>query len=116
MGNQWTVLLVDFGTPMGHEVAWKRPALVVSNDEYQRLGMVVVCPFTSTPRDVYAHEIRVSSPIGGLTEESILLIHQVRSVSLDRSVEELGAIADPVLQRRVREELEALFSFGVGMP
>jgi mRNA-degrading endonuclease toxin of MazEF toxin-antitoxin module len=116
VATQWTVLRIDFGVQIGHEMAFERPALVVSNDSYQILRMIVVCPFTGTDRDVGAHEIKLSPPVGGLTEESILMIHQVRSVSEDRVVDILGTIADPVIKREVREELESLFDFGIGMP
>lgn len=46
------IILIDFNPQAGHEMAKRRPALVVSNSAFNRLsGMAYLCPITSTIRD-----------------------------------------------------------------
>ena len=50
------IITIDFGPQRGHEIKKHRPALVVSNDAFNRLtGLVMVCPITSTHRDFPLH-------------------------------------------------------------
>ena len=46
------IILLDFNPQSGHEIQKKRPALVLSNDAFNRMtGLAMVCPITSTQRD-----------------------------------------------------------------
>lgn len=46
------IITIDFDPQTGHEIKKHRPALVLSNDAFNRLtGLVMVCPITSTHRD-----------------------------------------------------------------
>ncbi len=47
-GDVW---LIDLGEPVGHEPGFTRPALVVSDDRFNRHGLAVVCPLTRSHRD-----------------------------------------------------------------
>jgi mRNA interferase MazF len=83
----------------GHEQHGRRPALVVSNDLFQRAtGLCVVCPVTRTDR---AHPFHVAIPDGhGVA--GFVLVDQVRSVDARaRGVRRLGrapgAVVDQVL-------------------
>ena len=50
------IILIDFNPQSGIEIQKRRPALVVSNDAFNRLtGLVVVCPITSTHRNLPLH-------------------------------------------------------------
>ena len=50
------IIILDFNPQSGKEIQKKRPALVVSNDAFNRLtGLVMVCPITSTHRDFPLH-------------------------------------------------------------
>lgn len=43
------IILLDFNPQSGHEIQKKRPALVLSNDAFNRMtGLAMVCPITST--------------------------------------------------------------------
>lgn len=47
--HQGDIIIVDFDPSKGHEIKKRRPALVISRDEYNRSSpLVVVCPITST--------------------------------------------------------------------
>lgn len=50
------IILLDFDPQSGHEIKKKRPALVISNDAFNKLtGLVMVCPITSTHRNIPLH-------------------------------------------------------------
>lgn len=105
---------VDFGRPMGHEPAKRRPALVVSNDGLNHhAGQLVVCPFTTRPA---RYPSEVSFPAGVLRDPSTLCCQQIRLISGGRVLRVQGQIVDPVLRRRVHEALMDLFGIGGGQP
>lgn len=53
------IIRLDFNPQTGHEQAGRRPALVLSPDEYNRtVGLVVVCPITSQVKD-YPWEVEI---------------------------------------------------------
>ena len=54
--NQGDIIMIDFDPQKGHEQKGRRPALVVSNDEfYKRTNLAMVCPITNTISDFPAH-------------------------------------------------------------
>ena len=57
-GDVW---LVDLSPVRGHEQAGRRPALIVSDDLFNRgpAGLVIVAPITSTIRAIPSH-VRLS--------------------------------------------------------
>lgn len=78
-GDIW---LVDFGKPVGHEQAGRRPALVVSADPLNEgpAGIVIVVPVTSTRRDLPSH-IEIDHGDSGLKEISYAKCEDVKSIS-----------------------------------
>jgi mRNA interferase MazF len=53
------VIRLDFHPQTGHEQSGRRPALVLSPDDYNRkVGLVVVCPITSQKKD-YPWEVEI---------------------------------------------------------
>jgi len=50
------IITIDLDPQSGHEIKKLCPALVLSNDAFNRLtGLVMVCPITSTHRDFPLH-------------------------------------------------------------
>ena len=70
-------VVVTFGPHSGHEQRERRPALVVSNDLFNRhTGLAIVCPVTNTARDYPFHvSIPVDSGISGF-----VMVEQVKSL------------------------------------
>jgi len=53
------VVRLDFHPQSGHEQSGRRPAIVLSPDEYNRkVGLMVVCPITSQRKD-YPWEVEI---------------------------------------------------------
>lgn len=49
--KQGDIVWINFDLSKGKEIKKKRPALILSTDEYNKAtGMIVVCPITSTER------------------------------------------------------------------
>lgn len=89
-GEVW---LVDLSPVRGHEQSGRRPALVVSDDVFNRgpAGLVIVMPITSTVRMIPSH-IQVAPPEGGLTVASAILCEAVRSISTQRLLRHWGTV------------------------
>jgi len=91
-GEVW---LVDFGgDPRGPEQAFRRPALVVSDDRlhHPNLRTVIVVPGTSTVRGIPLHVVLSPDRDNGLSSETAFQVEQVRAVSTDRLIERLGRL------------------------
>lgn len=95
-GEVWDL---QFSPQVGHEQAGFRPALVISNDYYNRTpnGLIIVVPFTRTDRGIRFH-IRVQPPEGGLTRPSVLMCDQVRAQSIERFMRLKGTVSSGTLQ------------------
>lgn len=54
--EQGDILFLNFSPQTGHEQRGRRPALVVSNNVYNRFhNLLMVCPITSTDRGFSSH-------------------------------------------------------------
>ena len=95
-GEVW---YADFDPVRGHEQGRQRPALVVSNDQFNTgpAGLVVVVPFTTVERDRMPLRVRVDPPDGGLKQTSWALCEAVRSISTQRLDNHLGNVSPRTL-------------------
>jgi mRNA interferase MazF len=90
-GEVW---LVDLNPTRGHEQRGRRPALIVSTDQFNTgpVGLVVVVPMTTRERNVPLH-VRVEAPEGGVRETSFAKCEDVRSISTERLEARWGAVS-----------------------
>lgn len=103
-GDVWSV---DIGLdPEDPEQAFRRPALIVSDDRlhHPNLQMVIVVPGTSTIRSVPLHVVVDPDDNTGLAVPTAFQTEQVRAVSVARLVERLGRL-DPVSRHAIDEIL-----------
>ena len=71
------IVAVSLDPQAGHEQKGRRPALVISNDLFNRhTGMAVLCPITNTRRDFPFH---VALPADTSVTGSVM-IEQVKSI------------------------------------
>ena len=79
-----------------------RPALVVSNEDWnQAMRTLTVVPLTTTKRRLYVGEMVLPAFAGGQPEESIVMAHQIRTISKQRVLRNYGHLTDPQLRQRV---------------
>lgn len=97
MANRGEIWLADFEPVVGHEQGRQRPALVISNDQFNNgpAGLVIVVPLTTTERSQMPLRVLIDPPEGGLRERSWVLCEAVRSISTTRLVgnEPWGTVA-----------------------
>jgi mRNA interferase MazF len=94
-GELW---LLDFGEPVDHEQSGRRPAVIVSADPLNdsRAGVVIVVPLTTTLRGLPSH-IEIDKRGSGLDELSYAKCEDVKSVSEQRLIAQLGAVEEQVM-------------------
>lgn len=78
---QGDIVEVGFDPTLGHEPTKRRPALVVSSDEFNFMSsMTVVVPVTSTDNGYPLH-VRISSTGGEVT--GFACVEQLRAIDLE---------------------------------
>ena len=120
-GMRWAILIGNFDPIAGHEQGGSRRALVVSYEPLRALGMMSVCPITAAhtqPRN--ALEIPISAGQAGQTKDGLILVHQLRTVSILRAADMLDRTAqvrilsDPGLRTQVRQAMS--IQLGLDVP
>lgn len=87
---------VTFDPQAGHEQHGRRPALIVSNDLFNRhTGLCIACPITNTRRDYPFH---VAIPDGEAVTGAVM-VEQVKSLDYHaRVVKRIGTAPPAVLE------------------
>ena len=86
---------LTFDPQSGHEQRGRRPALVVSNDLFNKhTGLCIACPVTNARRDYPFH---VSIPEGEAAT-GVVMVEQVKSIDFRaRNVKRIGRAPESVL-------------------
>jgi mRNA interferase MazF len=81
-------IALTFDPQSGHEQKGRRPALVVSNDLFNRhTGLAMVCPITSTDRKIPFH-VPIPDETGLM---GFVMVEQVKSVDyISRKAQRIG--------------------------
>lgn len=74
------IYLLDLNPTKGREQQGRRPVLVVSPFEFNRLGVVWVCPITQGGQGSREHGFAVSLMACGTETQGVVLCHQPRTV------------------------------------
>jgi mRNA interferase MazF len=95
---------LDFNPQAGHEQAGRRPALVITPENYNRRSrLALLCPVT-TQKKGYPFEVEVTGPAG----DSVILVDQVRSLDWSaRNVEFISRVP-PEVMGKARAMLRAI--------
>lgn len=90
---------IDLGQPIGHEPAFRRPAVVVSVDILNNGPgqLVVVVPVTSTAYGLRSH-VEVEPGSSGLRHTSYARCDQLRVVSTNRLSSRRGMISPDAMR------------------
>lgn len=89
------VVRVRLDPTRGSEQAGERPALVISPDYINdRAPILLVAPFTTRKTErVYAFEVLVEPPEGGLTARSKVMLLHLRAIDKERITGHYGALS-----------------------
>lgn len=87
--NKGEIIDVNLGHPpkeiKGHEQGFVRPCVIIK--AFNNLGLAIVLPLTSKePRYALFTIVKISKGTAGLTVDSYVLCHQIRTISYDRII------------------------------
>ena len=98
------IVMMDFDPQVGREQAKRRPALVLTDQRYNRAsGLAVVCSLTSK-RKPYPFALPVT--VGKV--EGAVLVDQLKSMDWSGRRAEFHSKADPGLVKKVRQYVAVL--------
>ena len=102
------IIVIDFDPQIGVEMKKRRPAIVVSVDEFQkRTGLVWLVPNTSTTKGLFPLHV----PVNESGAEGVAVCEQVKSFDYNaRNWRRVGAASDELLES-VRNIISAILSF-----
>ena len=102
------VFLADFGDPIGHEQGYRRPAVVISPEQFNTMAsrLAVVVPLTTTDRGL-AHHVRLDHLHASLDRPSLARCEDVRSISHQRLIRFIGRVTNDDLIE-IRETVRML--------
>ena len=113
-GYRWAVIEAQLDPTKGTEQNGTRPVLIVSNEEFnQAMHNVTALPITSTQRRLYPSEVFVPRGTAGLMRDSIIMAHQIRTISKQCLGSCLGHIDRLEMRRRVYEAM--MEHLGIGL-
>ena len=106
------IYLVQFDPTLGAEIQKTRPAVILQNDIANRWSPItIVAGITSRVDDrLYPTNVLIKPPEGGLTQESVVLLNQIRSIDKQRLVKRLGKLREKTMQ-----EVDRALSISVGL-
>ena len=106
MYHQGDIVYLDFDPKTGHEQRGRRPALVVSNDLFNRVdNLTMVCPITNTNR---RHPFHLSLDGCGTKTQGVVLCDQARMLDLTSRNADFVEKAPPAI---IGEAVDMIISF-----
>jgi len=94
------VFTVDFEPVRGREQGKVRPALVVQNNiGNQYSPTIIVAAITSGARARYDVNVEIKAPEGGLSKDSLVLLHQIRTIDKSRLGRRWGHLSEESMTR-----------------
>ncbi len=95
------IYLVNFDPTLGSEIKKTRPALIIQNDvANQHSPVTIVAAITSKYDDrLYPTEVLIPAGSGGLKQDSVVLLNQIRSIDRQRLAKRLGEVEAEVMKK-----------------
>ena len=108
--RRWDVFWADLQPSVGSEQGGqRRPVVVVSNDDFNAaMTTVTVIPLTKLEgklRKPYAFEVLLPPATVGANVTSIVMPHQIRTISKLRLIEVMGRIENRSLREAIEDRL-----------
>lgn len=93
---------MDFGTPLGSEPGYIRPAVVVQSNVFNAspIDTIVVCATTTTPhRANDPGNVELDEDDGDLPEASVVNVSQIMAVDKERLMGWIGSLSEEKMGR-----------------
>ena len=93
------IYLVSFDPTIGAEIRKTRPAIVLQNNVANEYSPITIVAAITTQFDtqLYPTEVLICSPEGGLTNDSVVLLNQIRSIDRRRLIKRIGKVTDETM-------------------
>lgn len=114
--KKWNIYRANLDPVIGSEQGKSRPVVVISEDEINDLlNTVNIIPITSRKegRRIYPNEVLIPANNFGLSNESIILCHQIRTIDKKRISQAYGHISDTNIHTEIIEAL--CFQIGIDL-
>lgn len=115
MVKKWDIYFISLDPILGSEQGGKRPVLVISNDMVNTNLPIFTCiPFSSVKEGekIYPTEVYLTSVETGLNKNSVLMIHQIRTISKERIIgNKISIITDKEIKDKINDALKDYFEF-----
>ena len=100
------IVMMDFDPQVGHEQGKRRPALVLTDQRYNRAsGLAIVCPLTSK-RKPYPFALAMTVD----QVEAAVLVDQLKSLDWAARHAEFHSRAEPAVVNKVRQYIAVLLA------
>lgn len=106
---RWSIVWAYFDPIVGSEQGGRRPALVVSGETFnQGMDVVTVLPITRRRpgRTIYPNEALLEPEDSGLESDSVVLAHQIRTITKDRIRGVIGTVTNSRLRAAIHAAIE----------
>lgn len=114
MVNKWDIWYCALDPTEGSEQQGKRPVLVISNNAINtNLNICCVLPLTSVKPVSTVHRTEVFLPmsISGLHKDSIVMAHQIRTVSHSRLISKLSMLTEAEYRNKILNVCRELIEY-----
>jgi len=98
---KWAIFIANLNPVKGSEQRGNRPVLVISDEDFNQL---------MPGRKVYPNEALLSKGVARLPNDSLVLAHQVRTISKARLQKLLGCIKETELMEAINNALRIHFN------
>lgn len=97
--RQKDIVYINLDPTSGKEQKGKRPAVIVSGEDFHVSGLVIVCPVTTKIKNYFGDVILKPDKTNCLKQESEILVGQIRTVDISRCNKKIGHITDEELNK-----------------
>lgn len=105
---KWRIFIANLNPVKGSEQRGNRPVLAISDEDFnQVMPVVTILPITSLKqgRKVYPNEVLLPKGVAGLPHDSLVLAHQIRTISKGRLQKVLGCVKEAELMEAINNAL-----------
>ena len=109
------IYLVNFDPSIGAEIKKTRPGLILQNDIANRYSSVTIVAaitsFSDKDGKTYPTEVFIGVSEGGLDNDSVALLNQIRTIDKRRLVKKLGVLKDKTMAQ-IDKAIQISLEFG----
>lgn len=105
---KWRIFTANLNPVKGFEQRGNRPVLIISDETFnQVMPVITILPITSLKegRKVYPNEVLLPKAVSGLPRDSLVLTHQIRTISKERLQSVLGGVHETKFMEAINNAL-----------